>query len=341
MRPKYWLYVFAKRNSLLLVGIVYIIYFIMMVLLGIIRPWILPLIDIKIKICLTFSAVWAIIGPFLVYKYFKEYHDIILALLKSRCNSKAMDLILKRNLQNNFLLNNGITIIWSGFLVYILLRYPDSLKLLCISGYKDVLYWVFVAIAVILTHLTAIGLSGVITNVWLIRALNKQSKGGRDSYLYNIIDVDKGILEELNVFCFRTALSFSTGVLFIPSLIMYMKYNDSLSAKYTISIAILVYSAFIFLSYFSPYKQINSSAEKYRENKYNAVEKMYNLAVLQNNHIESISLFLQMERIKNENYIPKSAEMTFKNIVAAIIPILVFIIDHMGIMRDVVEFLRK
>lgn len=260
LKPTYWLYRLSKNIN---IKKIFFIYSAIVVIFTLIKPFIfMNMATISQKLCLIPAGIWSILGPFLIVQFYNKYEDIICKLMRNEVGHKST--IIKNSLIDNKKINIAVSIIWISILLCVLLIFPQSLEFLYIYGYSDISYWIFIIIAIYLLQLTATGFSGVISCLLLIYRLNK-NVDNNESYLYKLIEKEKDVADELIEFCFLASFYFSTGVLFIPTLMIYMNNANSFIVCIIILSAIILYSVFIFLSYIVPMFIIENTIKKYKK----------------------------------------------------------------------------
>lgn len=65
------------------------------------------------------------------------------------------------------------------------------------------------------------------------------------------------------------------------------------------------------------------------------------MAASNNKHIKVVSFYLQMKYINEEDITPESLERVLKIITVSVMPILIFIINNIGLIQDVMNFLNE
>lgn len=317
MQPMTLFYKFYKRFSRQKYLIVFI-YLLFVIILAIVLPFIRNL-DALNRFCLFLSAVWSIVGPCLIVRYYQKFQSVMMMLSDNQLlfeNSKLMN-----SFKDNYNINKIVCAIWVPMLSSVLVLFPQSLEFLSIFGHTDPLYWLFLIFTLLLLYFTATGFSGVISSILL--AFNLNQKLDNNTYLLTLINQDREGFEKLTEFFFATSSSFSAGVCLIPILLIYMNYSNSLLVRIIVSVAIILYSFCIFLSYIIPMGIIKNNIKKYRNNKINPIKEEYDIAVLDSNHLKIISLYVQLQQTKEEILLLEALEKTLQVVILAILPILV------------------
>ena len=246
--------------------------------------------------------------------------------------------------QNGFKYNKNMNVIisaiWILMLLSILLIFPQSLEFLGIYGYKDIWYWLFIIVTIYLLQITATGFSGVISSILLIYKLNNKILEGNKTYLYILLEEDKEVADKLVGFCFASSLYFSSGVLFVPTLLVYMNNSNSYIAHIFVLFAIILYSIFILLAYLIPLFIMEGNIKKYKADKIDEIKRKYENVVQKNEHLRIVSYYLQMKYVDDENIMPESLERMLKIFTVAIIPILAFVINNIAIIQDIIKFIN-
>lgn len=312
------------------------LYLVFIIIFAIFLPFLRKL-DKSIISRLMMAVVWSAVGPFLIVKYYQKF-DIIIKMLTE--NEHIFENSKVRNSYNKHRkINTGVSIFWVIILILVLLRFPRSLEFLYIFGYKDPLYWLFLGFALILLYFTSTGFYGVMSCIWLVSILNQEAESSDNSYLQILISQDKEVFKELTKFCLMTSIFFSAGIFFIPILLAYIHYSSSLLVHAIIVVAIILYSIFIFLSYIIPMWIINNNIREYKNKKLDIMQDKYYKAVFGHNHIQVLSFYFQMQYIREEIIIPEALGRILKVLIVSVIPILVFLLDHISFIQTIFKIL--
>lgn len=334
LKPQNILYEISKHSLMKKLNIS-CIYFVIVITFAIILP-ILRNLNKYIIICLIPSVAWSLFGPRIIVKYYNNFMFLVEKLSSNELLCKGIQDIF----EIDFKINAIISIGWVIPLNSLLLIFPNSLEFLYIYGYKDPLYWFFLIFAFYLSYLTATGLSGTLSCLRLMFILDQKDENN-NSYIIELLNQDKEIVKMLTNFSFTTSKYFSTGICFIPILLVYMNHSNSFLVHIIISVSILLYSSFIFLSYSIPIHIIRKNIKQHKTDKISMIKDKYDNAVLNCEHIDVISFYLQIQQIKDDIIISEVLEQTLKILVASLLPILLFIIDHVSFLQSIIIFFKS
>lgn len=150
-----------------------------------------------------------------------------------------------------------VVVPWTGLLLAVLAVSTPTLFDQGIEGIADPAYWAYAAFLLWGGLITGIGFHGIVTTVSYVRAIPRATRIVIDPYHHDGL----GGMSSFGYFAIRTTVLVSTGALLLP-LAFELAAGSAFEA--VIYAAVVVYMAFIALSFFYPTLVINRRANEVR-----------------------------------------------------------------------------
>lgn len=275
---------------------------------------------------LVFGGIWIAFSPFMIYLFIKKLKHFFI-ILKDNNISQNLDK-LKNICFKKFVSIDWFNILWILLIIGALIIDRGYLERFGLFGFTDVYFYIFIGLIIVILYCTSLGFKGTYIVVQLIRILVKQ----RNIYLdFFNADGAGGIKCMKDIVSFTTRI-FSTGTLFVPILLDYIFYTDSLYVKLILYISIALLAIFILLSYFIPIFKLSNYTNTEKENYLNKLTEKYrkiaNISIINSyngnleEEIEALNLYNFISYVNDIKLLKIDTMLVLELIISIIIPIL-------------------
>jgi len=287
-------------------------------------------------IAYVMSMIWLNLGPFLIWHYDQR--------LQPDFFNKVSDIVTDQERLNALATKYGnlfrkkfwiLTVPWTLIIACVWATSLNGLSLEGgILGLRDIFYWLWFAIIILIAIISSIGFWGVLTTILAIRGVSKEK-----SLRLDPLHPDKmGGLSTVGSYAIGTTLLFSSGSLYLP--LGFQLASGSELATSFVYLAALLFSAFILLSFLGPTLIVHQRAKSIRNAVMSKLREKYTeqsqaLDVNDENSTAASISYLQLNRIRSEyldyqniKLYPFEMGILVKLITSVVLPIIFLLIKQ-------------
>jgi hypothetical protein len=289
--------------------------------------------------------IWLNLGPFLIWHYDQrlqpDFFKKVSAIVPDQERLNALATKYGNLFRKRFWM---LTVPWTLIITGV---WATSLSGLALEGgilgLGDVFYWLWLVIIVMIAILSSIGFWGVLVTILAIRAVSKES------LRLDPLHPDKmGGLSTIGSYAIGTTLLFSSGSLYLP--LGFQLASGSELATSFITLAALLFSAFILLSFLGPTLIIHQRAKSVRnavlgELREQYTEQSHTLDINDENYTAATICYLKLSRRRSEyldyqnvKLYPFDIGVFVKLITSVVLPLIFLLIKQGYISLDFLGF---